>query len=379
MKIAFLADGAHPNCFRWAEHYARLGATVCVFEFREAQADRSGVSYRPLRAPIRSSKVRYLVSSRAARRALRDWAPDLLIGYRIVSYGFLAARTGIHPLVLAGQGQNLIPPGAPPFAERMVRWAIRRADLLHAWSPRMAERMIELGAAPERILARPRGIRLDRWREGGARSRRPSLLSTRQLEPYYNQRLLIEALSEIRARFPDVELVLAGAGSDEAHLKKMATERGLEANVRFPGVLGQDAVVRELQSAWTYVSAVPTDGVSSSLLEAMACGTYPVVVDNRSNRDWIRSAGQGGLFRQGDAAALAAEVCRAVCSETLRADARRINREIVAREADWERNMRDFLKAYDGLLCHPRPDTVSSLRQVGGTALGEARNTPGAK
>ena len=369
MKIAFLADGGHPNCFRWAEYYAGLGATVAVFDFRRERSEGAGVDYFPISAPVRSSKIRYLISAGAARRALEVWRPDVVIGYRLVSYGFLAARTGVRPLVLAAQGQNLIPPGAPPFAKRMVAWSLRRADLIHAWSPGMAERMVALGAAPAKIVVRPRGILLDRWKDAGSRASRPTLLSTRQLEPYYNQRLLVEALARIRESLPEVELVLAGTGSDLGHLTARVRALGLEKNVRFAGVLDQGALITELQQAWLYVSAVPTDGVSSSLLEAMACGCYPIVVDNRPNRTWLRSAAQGALFGAGDEGAFAREALRVLASEGARDEARKVNRGVVEREADLDGNMRGFLDAYRELLRHAEAHSASGSREARSGAL----------
>jgi glycosyltransferase involved in cell wall biosynthesis len=272
-----------------------------------------------------------------------------VIGYRLVSYGFLAARTGLRPLVLAGQGQYLTPPGGPFFSESTVRYALSRADFLHAWSRPMADRMIELGADPSKILVRPRGISLGRWSPGEGRAGRPTLVSTRELEPYYNQQLLIEAARELVPRIPDLELVICGSGSDEPRLRTMAASLGLEKHVRFTGFLQEPEMVREIQRAWVYVSAVPTDGVSASLLEAMACGCYPVVVDNRANRDWIRSPVQGALYAFDDRAALARAAADALGSERARVEASAINRPLVEKEADWDRNMRDFFATYESL------------------------------
>ena len=50
-----------------------------------------------------------------------------------------------------------------------------------------------------------------------------------------------------------------------------------------------------LREADVYVSAATSDGTSSSLLEAMASGAFPVVTSIRANRDWLED-GSTGLF-----------------------------------------------------------------------------------
>jgi glycosyltransferase involved in cell wall biosynthesis len=350
MRIAFLADGGHPNCFRWAEHYAALGARVAVFGFCHRQGTDSGVEYHRLQAPFSRSKLRYLFSAGAARRAVGAWRPDILLGYRLVSYGSVAARTGIRPLVLAAQGQNLVPPGSPPISPWLVRHALRRADLVHAWSEAMAGKMVEFGADRERIVIRPRGVILgDRGAPVG-RSDHPVLLSSRQLEPYYNQRLLVETMPAVLRKDPEAELVLCGTGSDEGYLRRRAEELGIASRVRFAGFLGRDELEEELGRAWIYLSAVPTDGVSASLLEAMERGCYPIVVDNESNRAWIGGEEQGGLFPAGDAGALERAILDTLESRERRDRAGEINRRIVLEKADYEKNIRYFLGRYEELL-----------------------------
>jgi glycosyltransferase involved in cell wall biosynthesis len=360
VRIAFLADGSHPNGLRWAEYLAEIGETVAVFDFIDHPFRRNGVDHFPISSRFGGTKLRYLVAHRAARKDLLRWRPDILLGYRLVSFGFLAARTGVRPLVLAAQGQNLVPPGSSSYGGFCVRRALKAADLVHAWSPAMRDRMLEFGADPNKIIMCPRGIRLERYRSDQPRSSRPSMVSTRQLEPYYDQRTIIEAVAKLRDTIPDVELVLAGRGSDEQTLKEMVRRLDLGVNVRFAGFLDEDQVIRELERAWVYVSAVPTDGVSSSLLEAIACGCYPVVVDNQANRWWLSSGDQGALFPAADVDALATALRTALGSIDLRGRAKAANRAVVQSQADWQSNMRDFLSRYRRLVMSAESEASAS-------------------
>jgi glycosyltransferase involved in cell wall biosynthesis len=350
VRIAFLTDGSHPNGLRWAEYLAHLGETVAIFDFIDHPFVKNGVEHLPIGGRFRGSKLRYVLAHRAARRAILGWRADLVVGYRLVSWGYLAARTGIRPLVVAGQGQFLVPPGASLYGGHLVRAALRNADLIHAWSPAMRERMLGFGAISERIIVSPRGIQLDRYHADRPKTSRPTLISTRSLDPYYDNRTIISAIDKLRGEFPDLELSLAGRGTDEQPLRGLVSTLGLEANVQFPGFLDDAMLIGELERRWIYVAAVPTDGVSSSLLEAMACGCFPVVVDNDANKMWIDGSDRGELFPAGNADALAAAIRRAILSQDLRNRAKLSNRAIVEARADWDRNLRVFLGMYRELV-----------------------------
>src|ERR1044071_8641860 len=50
--------------------------------------------------------VQWVFAVFAIRRIARDYNPDVIIGYRTTSYGFLAALSGIRPCVIAAQGET---------------------------------------------------------------------------------------------------------------------------------------------------------------------------------------------------------------------------------------------------------------------------------
>jgi hypothetical protein len=157
MRIAFVADPTHPNTDRWARHLASgLSHDVTVLATKPAPP-MSSAPYAVRRVPARG-KLGYVLLGWQLRSHLRAIRPELVIGYRIQSNGLAAALTGFHPLVLAAQTESIVWPPGSRLYRSTTRWAIRRADLLQAWGSHMAERLVELGAARERILVLPRGV-----------------------------------------------------------------------------------------------------------------------------------------------------------------------------------------------------------------------------
>src|SRR6185503_7224700 len=62
----------------------------------------------------------------------------------------------------------------------------------------------------------------------------PRVLSTRNLEPYYRIDLVIDAFARFRAIEPAATLTIAGYGSEEARLRRLAADIG-GTTVQFVG------------------------------------------------------------------------------------------------------------------------------------------------
>ena len=132
-------------------------------------------------------------------------------------------------------------------------------------------------------------------------------------------------------------------------LQRLASGIGVDEQIEWVGVLEEHEVARRLSRAEVYVSTSPTDGTSLSLLEAMACGTLPVVADTDANRPWIEEGVTGSLFQPGDPQDLAEKILKALHSGEFRDSAREKNRLVIEQKADWHRNMGEMERLYQRL------------------------------
>jgi glycosyltransferase involved in cell wall biosynthesis len=78
-----------------------------------------------------------------------------------------------------------------------------------------------------------------------------------------------------------------------------------------------------------YVSPSSHDGTPNSLLEAMACGCFPVVGDIESLREWITQGVNGLLVNPTSPQALAGGICRALDAVDLRQRAASYNLSLI--------------------------------------------------
>jgi glycosyltransferase involved in cell wall biosynthesis len=89
------------------------------------------------------------------------------------------------------------------------------------------------------------------------------------------------------------------------------------------------------------VSASPSrhDGTPNTLLEAMACGCFPLAGDLESIREWIEPGVNGLLFDPADPRSLAEAILRALADEGLRAAAAQANRRLIAERGTYALGM----------------------------------------
>lgn len=103
--------------------------------------------------------------------------------------------------------------------------------------------------------------------------------------------MIIEAIAKLQKK--NIHYCLCGVGDLRDYLQTQADNAGLHDNVHF---LGYRSDVKDLLlMADVYVMPSIREGLSRSLMEAMACGLPCVVSDIRGNRDLIDN-GQGGFL-----------------------------------------------------------------------------------
>ncbi len=356
MRVCFLADGSSVNTRSWVEHFSKvLGHDVHVLSMSPPADLGPSIGVHDLSVvegePGFAGRVANLGKIPRVRRIVGAIAPDLVVGYRVASYGFLAAMSGFHPFVVVAQSQLIV--GKPFRAQKRipVRMTLRRADLIHSWAPHMSKRLVELGASPEKIFECPRGIDLTRFapRDGDAEDEY-SVVTTRSLQRHYRLGVVLQALALVREEVPSVTGAVAGTGNCAAELEGLTRDLGIEDRVWFAGGVAYDELPGLLGKSSVYVAAVRVDGVSASLLEAMARGCFPVVWDNEANRYWIDNGRNGFLVAGTGPEAYAEAITAALSDRDLRARAAEINRAIVEERGDLSKNMKTIEAAYLGLV-----------------------------
>lgn len=86
------------------------------------------------------------------------------------------------------------------------------------------------------------------------------------------------------------------------------------------------------------------------MLEALACGCFPIAGDIVSLREWIQPGVNGYLVNPHDPRALAEAVLAGLADSELRARSRRLNTEMIAERAEYQKVMGKAVNFYRQLV-----------------------------
>jgi glycosyltransferase involved in cell wall biosynthesis len=206
----------------------------------------------------------------------------------------------------------------------------------------------------ERILALTFGIDLSRFPLRPPAARFPGgvvrLVCNRSLNaPVYDLPTVLRAVAEARRRGVDVRLSLPATGRLAPECRQLAAELGIAEIVAFGQGYRPEDVPDMMAAHDAYVSASHWDGASLSLMEAMACGGFPVVTDIAANREWVEHGKTALVFPPGDWQALASLVADLPRRADFIDRAVRLNLETVRAKADRSRNLRRLMDRLEGL------------------------------
>ena len=215
--------------------------------------------------------------------------------------------------------------------DHLRRWGI----LVHPFL-RLADEIVVPSEFLRRVFADhgytarviPNVVDLTRFRYRDRQPLRPRLLSTRNLEGYYRVDLVIEAFARFRAVEPSATLTVAGYGSEETRLRRLA-ESVCGGAIRFVGKVDPEAMPALLDDHDMFVNASTLDNQPVSILEACAAG-LPIVSSSAGDIPAMVRDGETALLAAtGDAAALSEGIAAVWRDpEAARERARRAHAEI---------------------------------------------------
>ena len=151
------------------------------------------------------------------------------------------------------------------------------------------------GLVKTKIFQMPYGIETKKNFEYSARVRK-NIISTRSWYQNYNQKILLEAILLSDNFNSDDEFHFAGEGPTLNYLKVAYESIQSKNFVKYLGKLPHKTIVEVISSYKLYISTSLSDGISVSMLEAMAAGTPVLVSDIEPNRELITHGINGFLF-----------------------------------------------------------------------------------
>lgn len=306
-----------------ARRWQDLGARVRFLVLENVEPD--GPMYEPdPRLDVRwgSREVRRFRSAapRILANTLRQVRKaDVVVSGSEVGYGLLlgwaAARIARKPFVVLVQSSlpRAVAAWTPARLRPLLTQVHQRVDAAVCVSPGLVPDVLEVGLDASRVHAVDIGIDVAATRAaveaaGGPRrstSGRTRLVAAGRLVDQKGFDVLLDALARVVSAGGDVELVLVGAGEQDADLRDRADLLGVADRVEFAG--HRDDLPSLLAGADLFVLSSRYEGNGSLvLLEALAVGVPVVATDCPTGPRYVLRDGRlGDLVPVEDAGALA--------------------------------------------------------------------------
>jgi len=198
-----------------------------------------------------------------------------------------------------------------------MRWALNRADAVISNAASVARRVDErCGFPAERIHLIPNGVlvpRIDDREQARCRVREELNIpanafvvgSIGRLVPVKNFGMAIKAVARLNANNRNTHLILVGDGPERDNLTMCARSEGIADRVHLLG--HREDIGNWLAVMDIYVNSSRSEGMSQSILEAMAAGLSQVVTDVGDNAELVGGESPcGRVVPAGDVSEMAA-------------------------------------------------------------------------
>lgn len=276
---------------------------------RPANDEVDGVPVMRIR--VKGVKIlRSLMFVAGARSALRRFDPHVVHAFDTLTPSTIALGHGrvkstpvVTKVLRSGVLGDLHRLAQKPFGQRRRQRLVDNVDMFVAISHDIDAELAAIGVDEQRRILIPNGVDTERFRPAvRPPSTKPpyTVVATGRLAPEKRLVELAQRWPAVQARHPGTRLVIAGEGPCHDALADCS---GIE-------LLGRrDDVENVLANGDLYVSASTAEGLSNSLLEAMAGGLACVVTDVGGVRDVITGPEEGVVVDADDLDLLVEELC----------------------------------------------------------------------
>ena len=258
------------------------------------------------------------------------------------------------------------PRRAPLVASRRVdfrlkgnalsRWKYDQVDLFICASDAIRRILLADGVPPARTVTVHEGIDLahvaaapvaplheELWLPHGS----PIVGNVAALVPHKGQRHLVDAAALVVRHVPDARFVIAGEGELRAHLEQQIRHLNLEKHVILAGF--RPDILSVHKAFELFVMSSVTEGLGTSLLDAMACGKAIVATTAGGIPEVVQDGVNGLLVPPRDHHAMAEAIVRMLKDPALRARMGAAGASLAKTRFSAERMVEETLKAYGTL------------------------------
>jgi glycosyltransferase involved in cell wall biosynthesis len=272
--------------------------------------------------------------------------PDLVHALRVPYEGMLASAVPKNlPLLVSIWGNDFtLHARANAKMGKLTRKVMERANGVLADVQRDITLAHQWGLSnhkPTLVVPGGGGIHLDEIKDTSSKNlehlnlpkNAPLIINPRGIRAYAQTDTFFQAIPAVLEEFPDAVFLCPGMkGKPEA--EKWVNKLTLQKNVRLFDTLEQQTLWAVFHHSQLSLSITTHDGTPNTLIEAMACGCFPIAGDIDSIREWIIPGVNGLVVDPQDPKDLAKVIILALNNENLRNEAKIHNQDLIKTKAE---------------------------------------------
>lgn len=302
-------------------------------------------------------------------RVVNRLRPAFVFGQEVFSYGWATARCRGAPRILFPWGGDIFIFGeSSPRAFRLVKKSLQAAELVCPASLVAAEHLVHrYGVSADRVKAISWGV--DRRMffpptpeqkqtirgELGLSPRGKVILNVRRFNPAWGCRAALEAGITLARQDREVHVVFL-PGTDSVDRIRSARRQVEQLNLQSQFTFLEQETPLETCAKYMAASDVflslmrVPDMRSASILQAAACGSCPVLSEQREYRAIMRQGFTASIVDPNDAAAVIRSVHDYFRNPELRAETVQKNLEYIHQHEDQDRQMDELWRSICGIV-----------------------------
>jgi glycosyltransferase involved in cell wall biosynthesis len=176
-----------------------------------------------------------------------------------------------------------------------------------------------------------------------------TIINPRGFRAYVRNDTFFHALPMVMEKYPQV-IVVCPSMRGESQAQKWIMRLGISDKVELLPTQSPQQMAELFRQSQVSVSITTHDGTPNTLLEAMACGCFPIAGDIESLREWITPGENGLLVDPGDATALASAILSVIANPVMRRQVRERNLDLVKEWGEYNKCMQMAEEFYGQLI-----------------------------
>lgn len=166
-----------------------------------------------------------------------------------------------------------------------------------------------------------------------------------RITPRKGIRFLIQAFRLLSVRYSNARMLIVGDGNEKTSLEQLTMSLGLEDRIIFTGAVPHENVLRYYQKADAFVLPSLNEGMSNTMLEALACGLPLVATDTGGTKEILIENRNGFIVKMRNPDDLAEKLEKLIADPSL---ADKMGRESLrlAKELSWESVAKGYADLY---------------------------------